>query len=139
MMEIAHVVARRSTCARLQVGAVVEKDGKIISTGYNGAPKSMPHCTDVGCLHDHAEDGSPVLSCIRSVHAEVNALLQAGPRAEGATLYVTHYPCKRCWPVILNAGVKQVVFHTEYGPWNHRSEYGDVKLKKMKGSFGETK
>lgn len=105
IVDIAIVVARRSTCDRLRVGAVVAQDNQIVSTGYNGAPRGMPHC-------DHKPgDGS----CERVVHAEVNALLRAGRDAKGSTLYVTHYPCVRCWPVVVNAGVRAVVYQELYG------------------------
>ena len=99
----------RSTCASRQVGAVIAKDGEIITTGYNGSPKKQPHCIDpgVGCLL--SEDGR----CIRSLHAEQNAITQAakkGKPTEGATLYCTHRPCDGCGNLIVAAGIVRVVY-----------------------------
>ena len=105
---VALAVAQRVTCPRLQVGAVVVgPDNQIISTGYNGAPRGEPHCIDVGCEIEANH-------CIRVVHAEVNALLQAGPRAKGATLYCTHKPCARCTAIIKNAGIVRALYLQEY-------------------------
>jgi dCMP deaminase len=95
----------------LKVGAVVVKDRRVVSTGYNGAPRGLEHCDDVGCemVNHH---------CIRTVHAEANALLFAGfERTNGATLYVTHAPCRSCVGLIINAGIKRVVFVDAYGDW----------------------
>jgi len=106
---LARAAAQMSTCPRLHVGAVIVKDRHIISTGYNGAPRGLPHCDDVGCelVHNH---------CIRTVHAEANALISAGfERTNGATLYVTHSPCYNCVKLIINAGIKRVVFVDTYG------------------------
>lgn len=108
-LDIAFAVSRRGTCARLRVGCVlVDRYGQVVSTGYNGAPSKMPHCTDVGC---QLLDGH----CVRSVHAEVNALLQGGRRARGAIAYVTHEPCVRCSAILRQAGVKVVYFEHSYG------------------------
>lgn len=112
-MEIARVVARRGTCPRLCVGAVVVLDGKhVVAHGYNGAPPKQPHCTDIGCLL------SPTGACIRAVHAEVNALEIAESiaydDAPDHTLYVTHSPCKDCAKTILSHGVEAVYFETPY-------------------------
>lgn len=107
---VAQVVALRGTCPRLQVGAVVvSADGIVVATGYNGAPRSLLHCAEVGCLIE-PETGR----CKRTVHGEANALLQAGTRAKGSTLYVTHEPCSECTNLILNAGIARVVFLAPY-------------------------
>lgn len=104
--QVATVIAQRGTCPRLQVGAViVSGNGKIVSTGYNGSPSWLEHCEDVGCAIE-PETGR----CKRTVHAEANALLQAGSRAKGGTLYSTHQPCMECSNLIINAGIRRIVF-----------------------------
>jgi dCMP deaminase len=106
---LARAAAQMSTCPKLHVGAVVVKNRRVVSTGYNGAPRGLPHCVDVGCelVNNH---------CIRTVHAEANALIQAGfERTNGATLYVTHSPCRACAGLIINAGIQRVVFVDTYG------------------------
>lgn len=109
---IAVDVATRATCDRLHVGCVlVEPETKaIIATGYNGSVRGQPHCDDEGHL---MEDGH----CVRTLHAETNAITQAarrGARIEGATAYITAYPCWGCTKQLLNAGVKRIVFGTRY-------------------------
>ncbi|MBC7225275.1 MAG: cytidine/deoxycytidylate deaminase family protein [Anaerolineae bacterium] len=109
-MEIAQQVARRSTCPRAQVGAIIVRDRRILTTGYNGAPMGLPHCSDVGCI---IVDGH----CVRAVHAEQNAIIQAayhGVSVAGGTIYVTHQPCQTCAKMIINAGIKRVVYAGEY-------------------------
>ena len=99
-------VSRRSTCTRAQVGAIIVKEKRILTTGYNGAPKGLPHCLDAGC---EMVDGH----CVRSLHAEQNAILQGalhGVSLEGGTLYSTHQPCATCAKMIINAGMKRVVY-----------------------------
>jgi dCMP deaminase len=117
-MEIAHKVAGRSTCPRLHVGAVIVKDRRIISTGYNGAPRGLPHCTEVGCLTIKTnENGEEKDHCVRVVHAEQNAIIQAalaGTSTENSTIYVTHEPCFNCTKMIINAGIKKIVFDKPY-------------------------
>lgn len=109
LMSIAEIVAQRSTCNRLQVGAVIAHQGRIISTGYAGAPSGLPHCSPDVCNID-----SP---CTRTVHAEAGAIAYAarsGIRVEGATLYCTHSPCHACAQLIINSGIKIVYFKTPY-------------------------
>ena len=109
-IDITLAVARRSTCQRAQVGAVIVKDKRILTTGYNGAPKGLPHCLEVGC---EIVDGH----CVRTLHAEQNAIIQAalhGVSLEGGTIYTTHQPCHTCAKMIINAGIKEVVFENEY-------------------------
>ena len=109
-LNIAHEVAKRSTCERAQVGAVIVRDKRILATGYNGSPRGLQHCTEVGCLMDHGH-------CIRTLHAEQNAIVQAalhGVITEGATIYVTHQPCFNCAKTIINAGIIQIVYDREY-------------------------
>lgn len=110
-MEIARVIALRGTCERGRVGAVIAKDGRIISTGYAGAPAGLPHCTEAGCLI--GADGG----CIRTSHAEAGAIAFAarkGIATEGATLYVTLAPCQSCAKLIINAGIERVVYGLPY-------------------------
>ncbi|HSL17219.1 MAG TPA: dCMP deaminase family protein [Methylomirabilota bacterium] len=109
-MNLAIQAATRSTCPRKSVGAVIVRDRSILSTGYNGSIRGAPHCTDVGCLmeNDH---------CVRTVHAEANALVQAarnGVRLEGAEIYVTASPCFNCFKLIANAGIRKVYYGEFY-------------------------
>ena len=117
-MEIASVVAKRSTCLRRQVGAVLVKDKHILATGYNGAPKGLGHCETVGCLRQElgVPSGERHELC-RALHAEQNAIIQAarmGVQIEGATLYCTLAPCSLCAKMIVNAGIVRVVFMGDY-------------------------
>jgi dCMP deaminase len=117
-MNIAKVVAKRSTCLRQNVGAVIVKDKRILSTGYNGAPTSLPHCLDIGCLREelNVASGERHELC-RAVHAEQNAIIQAavhGVSIVGGTLYTTHQPCIMCAKMIINAKIKKVVYGKMY-------------------------
>jgi len=109
-MNIARQVATRSTCDRKHVGAVVVRDKTILSTGYNGSIRGMPHCDDVG--HD-IEGGH----CVATIHAEANAILQAaknGVMIEGAELYTTASPCWGCFKLIANAGIRKIFYGEFY-------------------------
>ncbi len=109
-MQIAKVVATRATCPRRSVGAVIVLDKRILTTGYNGAPHGLPHCSEIGC---HLVDGH----CLRALHAEQNAILQGalnGVSTKGATVYVTCQPCNHCAKMIINAGIRRVVFEGDY-------------------------
>lgn len=117
-MEIARLVATRSTCLRRQVGAVIVKDKRILATGYNGAPGSLPHCLDIGCLREQQgiASGERHELC-RGIHAEQNAIIQAatsGVNIEGAVLYCTHHPCSLCIKMILNASIHTVHYMDGY-------------------------
>jgi dCMP deaminase len=117
-MEIAHLVKRRATCLRRQVGAVIVKDRNILATGYNGAPSGVEHCADRGCLREKLgiPSGERHEIC-RGLHAEQNAIIQAakhGTSIEGATLYCTNQPCSICAKMIINAGVRQIIFEEGY-------------------------
>jgi dCMP deaminase len=115
-MEIASVVATRSTCLRHQVGAVIVKDKRILSTGYNGAPTGIPHCLETGCPRENVQSGYRHELC-RAVHAEQNAIIQAalhGVSTEDATLYCTHQPCVLCAKMMINARIKRVVYKDGY-------------------------
>jgi dCMP deaminase len=109
-MNIARQVATRSTCDRKHVGAVIVRDKTILSTGYNGSIRGLAHCDDAG----HLMDGG---HCVRTVHAEANAIAQAaahGIRIEGAEIYVTASPCWQCFKLIANSGLKRVYFGEFY-------------------------
>lgn len=109
-MAIARQVATRSTCDRKHVGAVIARDRMILATGYNGSIRGLPHCDEVG----HLMDGG---HCVRTVHAEANAIVQAarsGVRLEGGEIYVTASPCFGCFKLIANAGLARVVFGEFY-------------------------
>lgn len=111
LMRIAAVVSSRGTCNRAYVGAVIAVDGRIISTGYVGAPSGLPHCIDIG------DEISPDGGCIRTVHAEANAIAWSarnGTSTEEATLYCTHEPCLNCAKLIINAGITRVVYEHSY-------------------------
>ena len=115
-MEIATVVAKRSTCLRNQVGALFVKNKRILTTGYNGAPSGLDHCDLVGCARDGVASGTRHELC-RAVHAEQNAIIQAalhGISIEGATLYCTHQPCVLCAKMMINARVRKVVYQKSY-------------------------
>ncbi|MBI5229224.1 dCMP deaminase family protein [Candidatus Micrarchaeota archaeon] len=120
-MKIAEIVSERTTCLRLRGGAVVVKDKRIIATGYNGSARGLPHCSQVGCLKDHLElkgipRGTGHESC-RAIHAEENAILQCalhGISSDGATMYATVSPCLACAKSIINAGIKRVVYRSDY-------------------------
>ncbi|HUS76049.1 MAG TPA: dCMP deaminase family protein [Methanothrix sp.] len=115
-MEIATVVAKRSTCLRNQVGALFVRNKRILTTGYNGAPSGLDHCDVVGCARDGVASGTHHELC-RAVHAEQNAIIQAalhGISIEGATLYCTHQPCILCAKMMINARVAKVVYQQSY-------------------------
>jgi len=117
-MEIAHVVAKRSNCIRRQVAAVVVKDRRVISTGYNGTPRGVKNCCDGGCprCQSEASSGAGLNECICS-HAEENAITQAachGIALEGAIVYCTLSPCLICSRMIINCGIVEVIYENEY-------------------------
>lgn len=116
-MDICNLVSTRSTCDRRAVGALIVKDKHILATGYNGAPSGLPHCPPEGGLHDWPVGCMRAGHCIRSLHAEQNALLQAAklgiPCAE-STIYVTCQPCNTCAKMIINAGITKVIYEGDY-------------------------
>ncbi|MEK7083827.1 MAG: cytidine/deoxycytidylate deaminase family protein [Patescibacteria group bacterium] len=118
-MEIAHVVGKRSTCGRGRLGCVIAKNKQIIVTGYAGAPRGLPHCDDVGHQMKTVrhEDGHESQHCLRTAHAEQNALTQAariGVSVEGATLYCGMTPCAACAKMLINAGIEKIVCAKRY-------------------------
>lgn len=117
-MQMAQVVAGRSTCLRRQVGAVIVKDKQILSTGYNGSPSGLTHCVQTGCLRQKLgiPSGERTEIC-RAVHAEQNALVQAakhGVSISGSDIYTTVQPCVLCTKLIINAGIKRVFYAIPY-------------------------
>jgi len=115
-LDIAFTVAQRGTCDRAHVGAVIARDRRMLTTGYNGAPAGIQHCDDVGHLmiDNH---------CVRALHAEQNAIIQAalhGIGIQGSTCYVTHQPCITCAKMIINAGIVRVIYAGNYPDENSR-------------------
>ncbi|MDR1194983.1 MAG: cytidine/deoxycytidylate deaminase family protein [Endomicrobium sp.] len=112
-MKLAWLVAERSTCLRHHVGAVIARDKRILTTGYNGAAAATKDCTELGCLRDELKipSGQRHEIC-RAIHAEQNAIIQGGFHGiniKNSTLYCTHSPCVLCAKMIVNAGIKRVV------------------------------
>ena len=117
-MSMAELVSSRSTCLRRQVGAVIVKEKRVLSTGYNGAPKGLKHCAEVGCIRqqNNVESGTRHELC-RGVHAEQNAVIQAayfGVSIKDASIYTTNFPCVMCAKILINAGIREVVFRDDY-------------------------
>lgn len=129
-LNIAKEVAKRSTCDRAHVGAVLVRDKRILTTGFNGSPAGLAHCDNEGHL---LVDGH----CMRTIHAETNAIIQAalhGVSTNGATCYVTHFPCINCTKTLINAGIVEVVYTNNYRVDNNAIAFFDsagVALKKM--------
>ena len=117
-MNMAKLVATRSTCVRREVGAVIVKDKRVLSTGYNGAPKGSKHCDELGCIRVelNVPSGTRHELC-RGVHAEQNAVIQAayfGVSVKDSTIYTTTYPCSMCAKLLINAGIKEIVYNEGY-------------------------
>ncbi|MCD6277524.1 cytidine/deoxycytidylate deaminase family protein [candidate division WOR-3 bacterium] len=139
-MEITELVAKRSTCLRRKVGAVVVKDKRILTTGYNGPPAGLKHCDELGgCLRDKL--GIPSgerMELSRAVHAEQNAIIQAakyGISIDGATIYVTNHPCFICAKMLINAGIKRIVYKEGYPDEFAKEILNDagIKVEQFKG------
>jgi dCMP deaminase len=117
-MDMAQLISTRSTCVRRQVGAVIVKDKRVLTTGYNGSPKGTMHCEELGCIRDQQNipSGTRHELC-RGVHAEQNAVVQAayfGISINGSTIYTTTYPCSMCAKILINAGITEVVYADSY-------------------------
>jgi len=130
-MDIACLVAKRSTCLRRAVGAIIVKDRRVLSTGYNGAPSQVRHCIEVGCLREKLKvpSGERHELC-RGIHAEQNAIIQAayhGVSIKGADLFCTNLPCSICAKMIINAGIVRIVY---------QSGYADVMSEEMLAEAG---
>ena len=118
-MELTRAVAHRATCDRGRSGCVIVRDRQLLVTGYVGSPKGLPHCDDVGHLMKKTihEDGHITEHCVRTVHAEQNAICQAARRGialDGSTLYCKMTPCRVCAMLIINCGIKRVVCEFKY-------------------------
>ena len=117
-MRMAELVSTRSTCLRRNVGAVIVKEKRILTTGYKGAPKGLKHCEEVGCvrMENNIESGTRHELC-RGVHAEQNAVIQAayfGSSIKDSTVYTTNFPCVLCAKILINAGVREVCYKDDY-------------------------
>ena len=118
-IEVMHAIAKRATCDRGRSGCVIARNNRLLVTGYVGAPRGLPHCDDVGHQFNETvhEDGHVSKHCVRTAHAEQNAICQAallGVAIEGATLYCKMTPCRTCAMLIINAGIKRVVAEKSY-------------------------
>lgn len=133
-MAQSHLLALRSTCTRLMVGATIVRDKRIIAGGYNGSVSGGVHCIDEGC---YVIDGH----CVRTVHAEANALLQCakfGVPTEGADIYVTHFPCLQCCKQLIQSGIKRVYYAEDYRNHVYATqlfEEAGVKVKKVELTY----
>jgi len=117
-MRLAYLVATRSTCTRRQVGAVIVKDKRVLTTGYNGPPKGLAHCDKTGCLRENLKipSGERHELC-RGLHAEQNAIIQAavyGVSIKDASIYVTNHPCVVCAKMLINAQLKEIIYAEGY-------------------------
>lgn len=140
-MKIAHVVAERSTCFRNNVGAVIVKNKHIVSTGYNGAPRGLDHCLDIGCYRkEHNVPSGQKHELCRAVHAEQNAIIQAslnGASTEDAVLFCTHSPCIICAKMIINAKIKKVYYANEYADQSAMDYFKEVGVEVEHLPFAE--
>ena len=143
-MDIAVLVSKRSTCTRRSVGAVIIKDKRILSTGYNGAPSGIAHCMDVGCLREKMDipSGERHELC-RGIHAEQNAIIQAalyGVSIKDAVVFCTNLPCSICAKMIINAGIKKIVYLHGYADSISRDmlEEAGIDLIKLENQARET-
>ena len=132
-MDIAAMAATRSTCLRRQVGAVIARDKRILATGYNGAPAGLRHCSEIGCLREKLKVASGQRhELCRAIHAEQNAIIQAassGVSLKDAVMYTTHHPCVLCSKIIINAGIRRVVYAQGYPDELSRQVLREAKLK----------
>ena len=131
-MSIARLVARRSTCLRRNVGAVLVKDRRILATGYNGAPSGLRHCLEIGCLRTELNipSGQKHELC-RGLHAEQNVLIQAayhGISVAGAILYCTNLPCVICTKMLINAGIRSIYCAETYTDPLSRDMLAEAKI-----------
>ena len=132
-MEMAQLVSSRSTCLRRKVGAVIVKEKRVLSTGYNGSPKGTKHCEELGCIRVkmNVPSGTRHELC-RGVHAEQNAVTQAayfGVSVDGATIYTTTYPCSMCAKILINAGIKEIVYSEGYADDLSKDPLEEAKIK----------
>ena len=143
-MDIAELVAKRSTCLRRAVGAIIVKDKRVLTTGYNGAPTGIKHCIETGCLREklNVPSGERHELC-RGIHAEQNAIIQAafhGVSIKGATLFCTNQPCSICAKMIINAGIIKLYYRDGYADSMAREMFKDAGIEVIKidsGNLGE--
>lgn len=131
-MNVAKVIATRSTCRRHDVGAIAVRDKYILSTGYNGAPAGLQDCLELGCLRDAESipSGERTEIC-RAVHAEENVIIQAalhGTSLTNATIYCTHSPCRRCAKMLINAHIAELVYDNEYADDYYAGLFGEAEI-----------
>jgi dCMP deaminase len=135
-MEMARLISTRSTCVRRQVGAVIVKDKRVLTTGYNGSPKGTMHCEELGCMRVQQNIPSGTMhELCRGVHAEQNAVIQAayfGISIDGGTVYTTTYPCSMCSKILINAGIKEVVYDDNYSDELSKKLFDETKIKVRK-------
>ncbi|MDI3535085.1 MAG: dCMP deaminase [Thermosediminibacterales bacterium] len=130
----AKTIALRSTCTRLMVGCLITRDNRVIAAGYNGSVSGDVHCIDVGCKLENGH-------CVRTIHAEANAILQCakfGISTNGADIYVTHFPCLNCTKMIIQAGIKNLYYETDYRVDSYALELlknSKVSIYQIKTSF----
>ncbi|MFH0762847.1 MAG: cytidine/deoxycytidylate deaminase family protein [Candidatus Omnitrophota bacterium] len=137
-LEVARLVAKRSTCLRRHIGAVAVREKRILATGYNGAPSGLTHCADIGCLRQklNIPSGQRQELC-RALHGEQNVIIQAVIHKvdlQGATLYVTNQPCVTCTKMLISAGVKEIIISDGYPDELARRLFKEagVKIKQIK-------
>ncbi len=131
-MRMAELVSTRATCLRRSVGAVIVKEKRVLTTGYNGSPRGLRHCKEVGCVRDELNipSGTRHELC-RGVHAEQNAVIQAayfGVSIKDSTLYSTTFPCSMCAKILINAGVSEVVYKVDYEDALSRRLFEEAKV-----------
>ena len=143
-INITKEVTKRSTCMRRMVGAIVVKENLILSTGYNGTPIGIKHCEDIGCIRNemNVPSGERHELC-RGLHAEQNTIINAtktGVNLEGSTIYITHSPCIICSKMIINAGIKKVVYTSNYSDELSIKflKEADIKIEQYNEINGET-
>ncbi len=141
-MSITRQVATRSTCLRRQVGCIIVLEKRIVSTGYNGAPSGLPHCEEVGCVRETrgVASGERHELC-RGLHAEQNAVIQAamhGTAVRGGSIFCTHKPCVLCTKMLINAGIRRVVYAEGYGDEmaDEMAREGEMRLVHLAGEEG---
>ncbi|KER10019.1 MAG: dCMP deaminase [[Candidatus Thermochlorobacteriaceae] bacterium GBChlB] len=118
-MRVAHLISQRATCERAHIGAVIVRDNNILATGYNGSPSGLPHCDGPTCLiyKSTHPDGTVEENCMRTIHAEINAIAQAakhGTSIKDAEIYITASPCINCLKVLINVGIKTIYYDKPY-------------------------
>ena len=135
-MEITILVAKRSTCVRRSVGAIIVKDKRVLSTGYNGAPSNVTHCSQTGCMREQMNIASGERhELCRGIHAEQNAIIQAalhGVSIKEATLFCTNLPCSICAKMIINAGISEIYYLSGYADQMSQEMLNEAGVKLIK-------